>query len=84
MTEESGNTRNYTFGNNVESAQELDAIGAKVRDFIRTVGDGPCEIQVAINPALCEQATGDYVVGAPVIGFVHGGNDEDYYEEEDE
>lgn len=42
MSEE--NTRNYTFGINVERAEELDSISVKVRDFIHTIGDGPCEI----------------------------------------
>ena len=76
------NTRNYTFGINVERAEELDPISVKVRDFIRTIGEGPCDIQVAINPALGESSAPEQLT--PAIGFVYEGGAEDYYEEEDE
>ena len=85
MTE---NQRNYTFGINVESAQELESISVKVRDFMRTIGEGDYEIQVAINPALGESSgtheEQGYAEGAPAIGFVYDGEGEVECEEEDE
>lgn len=76
-------TVSYTFGINVESAQELDSISVKVRDFIRTVGEGSCDIQVAINPALGEPSPKIHGEGAPAIGFVYEGELEEYYDEGD-
>lgn len=71
--------RNYTFGINVESSEELGAISAHVRKFITEIGDVDCDIQVAINPAL---ADGDYEEKTPVIGFLADGSEQ--YEECDE
>lgn len=68
--------RNYTFGINVESAAELGAISEHVRKFIDALGDGECDIQVAINPAL---ADGGYEERTPVMGFLADGGGE-YYE----
>lgn len=70
-------TRNYTFGINVESATELGAISEHVRKFIEALGDGECDIQVAINPAL---ADGGYEERTPIIGFLADGGE---YERED-
>lgn len=79
MTESNRPIRNYTFGINVETAEELEAIGKHVGKFIAELGDGDCEIQVAINPALADEG---YEEKTPVIGFLadEGG----HYEEEDE
>lgn len=75
--------RNYTFGINVESSEELDAISAHVRKFIMEIGDGDCDIQVAINPALADG--GDYEEKTPVIGFLaDDGEQYAVYEEDDE
>lgn len=75
--------RNYTFGINVESAIELDAISEYVRKFIEALGDGECDIQVAINPAL---ADGGYEEKTPVMGFLADGGEvlDESDEEEDE
>lgn len=75
--------RNYTFGINVESAQELDAISVKVRDFIRTIGEGTCVIQVAINPALGEPNPQNHGEGTPAIGFVYEGEAGEFEGEDD-
>lgn len=64
--------RNYTFGINVESASELGAISEHVRKFIEALGDGECDIQVAINPAL---ADGGYEEKTPVMGFLADGGE---------
>lgn len=65
--------RNYTFGINVESAAELGAISEHVRKFIDALGDGECDIQVAINPALADSG---YEERTPVMGFLADGGEE--------
>lgn len=75
--------RNYTFGINVESSEELEAISAHVRNFVAALGDGDCDIQVAINPALADG--GEYEEKTPVIGFLaDDGEQYEVYEEDDE
>jgi len=82
VTESNRPIRNYTFGINVETAEELEEIGVHVGKFIAGLGDGDCDIQVAINPAL---ADGEYEERTPVIGFLADGNTEEieYYEEDE-
>lgn len=73
-------TRKYIIGYQVESIDELDGSGAKIRKFIDEIGDGDVEVQVAINPLLSEQ-----VPPANAIGFaVESDEEEEYYVEEDD
>lgn len=70
--------RNYTIGINVNTAEELAGIGAKVRTFIDELGDGTIDVQLAINPL------GGTPAGTThAIGFVANGGEE-YYEDDDE
>ncbi|MGN7387754.1 hypothetical protein [Sporosarcina sp. SAFN-015] len=70
----------YTFGINVERAEELTDIAPHVRDFITTIGAGSCDIQVAINPGLGDTHPTQQL--APAIGFVT--DSAQYYEDETE
>lgn len=79
MPETNEPLRNYSFGINVESASELGAISEHVRKFIESLGDGECDIQVAINPALAESS---YEEKTPVMGFLADGGEE-YYDEDE-
>lgn len=67
--------RSYTIGINVDTADELAGMGAKVRAFIDEIGDGTLDIQLAINP------TGRSAHQAQAIGFIAEGDD--YHEEDD-
>lgn len=69
--------RNYTIGINVNTAEELHGLGAKVRTFIDELGDGTIDVQLAINPL------GNTTVNTHAIGFLADG-DEVYYDDEDE
>lgn len=69
--------RNYTIGINVNTADELAGLGAKVRTFIDELGDGTIDVQLAINPL------GDANINTHAIGFLAEGG-EVYYDEDDE
>jgi len=73
--------RNYTFGINVLSADELAGIAPQVKAFMAEVGEGTAEIQVAINPHGIGLDEGSELT--PAIGFAIM-QAEDYYEEEAE
>lgn len=71
--------RNYTFGINVLSADELAGIAPQVKAFMDEVGEGTAEIQVAINPhGIGLDDEGELT---PAIGFAYAPLD---YAEEDE
>ena len=72
------NARTYTVGINVNNADELEGMGAKLRAFFDDIGDGDIDIQLSVNPLLAEQGT------THAIGFIHEGDDEEYYEDETE
>ncbi|MCG7345338.1 hypothetical protein MHZ92_14455 [Sporosarcina sp. ACRSL] len=68
--------RNYTIDINVNTADELAGLGAKVRTFIDELGDGTIDVQLAINPL------GNTAVYTQAIGFLADGGEE-YYEEDE-
>ena len=72
------NKRIYTVGINVNNADELAGMGVKLRAFFDDIGDGDIDIQLSVNPLLAEQGR------THAIGFIHEGDDEEYYEDETE
>lgn len=69
------NARNYTVGINVNNADELEGMGAKLRAFFDEIGDGDIDIQLSVNPLLAEQSN------THAIGFTYEPAEE-YYEDE--
>lgn len=69
------NARSYTVGINVNNADELEGMGAKLRAFFDDIGDGDIDIQLSVNPLLAEQAN------THAIGFTYEPTEE-YYEDE--
>lgn len=67
--------RKYTVGINVNNADELEGMGAKLRAFFDDIGDGDIDIQLSVNPLLAEQSN------THAIGFAYEPAEE-YYEEE--
>lgn len=67
--------RKYTVGINVNNADELEGMGAKLRAFFDEIGDGDIDIQLSVNPLLAEQAN------THAIGFTYEPAEE-YYEDE--
>lgn len=67
--------RKYTVGINVNNADELEGMGAKLRAFFDEIGDGDIDIQLSVNPLLAEQSN------THAIGFTYGPAEE-YYEDE--
>lgn len=68
--------RKYTVGINVNNADELEGMGAKLRAFFDKIGDGDIDIQLSVNPLLAEQSN------THAIGFAYEPmDDEEYYEE---
>lgn len=68
--------RNYIVGINVETADELDGIGVKLRAFIDVVGDGTLEVQLAINPLGASPADTTHAIGFATEGL-------EYYEDDE-
>lgn len=81
LLKEADAIRNYTFGINVLTADELADMAPQIKAFIAEVGDGQAEIQVAINPNGIGME--DAEVLAPAIGFAVM-QAEDYEMEDDE
>jgi len=69
--------RKYTVGINVNNADELEGMGAKLRAFFDEIGDGDIDIQLSVNPLLAEPSN------THAIGFTYEPAEE-YYEEESE
>lgn len=67
--------RKYTVGINVNNADELEGMGAKLRAFFDEIGDGDIDIQLSVNPLLAEQSN------THAIGFTYEPAEE-YYEDE--
>lgn len=67
--------RKYTVGINVNNADELEGMGAKLRAFFDDIGDGDIDIQLSVNPLLAEQSN------THAIGFTYEPAEE-YYEDE--
>lgn len=75
--------RNYTFGINVLTADELADMAPQIKAFIAEVGDGQAEIQVAINPNGIGMEDAEELT--PAIGFAVATADEyEDYEEDEE
>lgn len=71
------NARNYTVGINVNNADELEGMGAKLRAFFDDIGDGDIDIQLSVNPLLAEPSN------THAIGFTYEPTEE-YVEEIEE
>lgn len=67
--------RKYTVGINVNNADELEGMGAKLRAFFDEIGDGDIDIQLSVNPLGTEPAN------THAIGFTYEPAEE-YYEDE--
>lgn len=67
--------RKYTVGINVNNADELEGMGAKLRAFFDEIGDGDIDIQLSVNPLLAEQSN------THAIGFAYDPAEE-YFEDE--
>lgn len=73
------NKRIYTVGINVNNADELTGMGAKLRAFFDDIGDGDIDVQLSVNPLLAEQSN------THAIGFTYEpADDEEDYEIETE
>lgn len=59
------NERKYTVGINVNSADELEGMGAKLRAYFVEEGDGDIDIQLSVNPLLAEPSN------THAIGFAY-------------
>ena len=71
--------KRYVFGLNVNDSSELPQAALDIQSFIETLGvASEMEIQVSVNPLLTQP------ISTHAIGFVAEGQDEEYYELEDE